>query len=121
MPIRAVGPECRLKTLQMLACLEVKVAVRLYVGNLPYSATEDSLRQLFSSYGQVNSVNVITDRETGQPRGFGFVEMASDADAKSAIQNLNGYQLDGRALTVSEARERETTRGGGRGGYRGRR
>jgi RNA recognition motif-containing protein len=97
------------------------MAVRLYVGNLPYSASEDTLRQLFSSYGQVTDVNIITDRATGRAKGFGFVEMASDTDAQSAIQNLNGYQLDGRALTVSEARERETGGGGRRGGYGGRR
>ena len=100
----------------MLACSEVSVAVRLYVGNLPYSASEDTLRQLFSSYGQVTDVTIITDRETGRARGFGFVEMANDAEAQSAIQALNGYQLEGRPLTVSEARERETA-GGGRGGY----
>ena len=89
------------------------MAQKLYVGNLPFSASEDEIRELFSQYGAVSSVNLISDRETGRPRGFGFVEID---DATAAIQNLNGYEMDGRALTVNEARERQ---GGGGGGGRG--
>jgi RNA recognition motif-containing protein len=95
---------------------------RLYVGNLPFSADETQLRELFSQGGRVvSSVNVVTDRETGRPRGFAFVEMGSQADAQACIDALNGTTFGGRALTVNEAREREA-RGGGRGGFdRGRR
>ncbi len=95
------------------------MAKRLYVGNLPYSADETTLRDLFSQYGEVQSVQIATDRETGRSRGFAFVDMASDADAAAAIQGLSGYQMDGRALTIEEARPREAAgvRGGfGRGG-----
>ena len=74
----------------------------IYVGNLPWSATEDQVRNLFSQYGTVNSVNLISDRETGRARGFGFVEMA-DGDAAGAIQALNGADMDGRSLKVNEA------------------
>ncbi len=91
------------------------MAKKLYVGNLPFSATEDQLRELFEKHGTVESVSVITDRETGRSRGFGFVEM-DEAGADSAQQALNGVEMDGRALRVNEANER---RGGG-GGYRGR-
>jgi RNA recognition motif-containing protein len=78
---------------------------RIYVGNLPFSATEDSVRALFSKHGTVEKVSLITDRETGRPRGFGFVEMSS-ADASRAIQALNGTDLGGRPLRVNEAQER---------------
>lgn len=88
---------------------------RIYVGNLPFSATEDEIRSTFGEYGEVDSVSLITDRETGRPRGFGFVEMATGAD--EAIQALNGTDMGGRSLTVNEARPR--TGGGGGGGYRG--
>ena len=74
----------------------------IYVGNLPWSATEDQIRNLFSQYGTVNSVNLVTDRETGRARGFGFVEMAA-ADAAGAIQALDGTTMDGRSLKVNEA------------------
>ena len=77
----------------------------IYVGNLPWSATEDQVRQLFSQYGSVNSVNLISDRETGRARGFGFVEMGA-ADADGAIQALNGANMDGRSLKVNEAQPR---------------
>ena len=77
----------------------------LYVGNLPWSATEDQIRNLFSQYGTVNSVNLITDRETGRARGFGFVEMAA-ADAAGAIEALDGMSLEGRNLKVNEAQPR---------------
>ena len=78
---------------------------RLYVGNLPFSATEESVRALFSKHGTVEKVSLITDRDTGRPRGFGFVEMSS-ADAARAIQALNGVDLGGRPLRVNEAQER---------------
>src|SRR5215475_1305541 len=89
---------------------------KIYVGNLPFSATEAEVRDLFSQYGAVESVSLITDRDTGRPRGFGFVEM-SRADASRAIQNLNGKELGGRPLRVNEAQERGS--GGGGGGPRG--
>ncbi|MFH1137221.1 MAG: RNA-binding protein [Pseudomonadota bacterium] len=81
----------------------------IYVGNLPFSASEEEVNQLFSRYGSVHSVNLINDRETGRPRGFGFVEMAPE-EALSAIQALNGTDLGGRALRVNEAKERENRR-----------
>lgn len=87
---------------------------KIYVGNLPYSATEDELRELFAQHGDVTSVSLVNDRETGRPRGFGFVEMA-DEDAESAIQALDGAQMGGRTLKVNEARPREN---GGGGGFR---
>jgi RNA recognition motif-containing protein len=90
---------------------------KIYVGNLPFSATEDELRRLFSQHGTVESVSVITDRTTGQPRGFGFVEMSA-ADADKAIKSLNGQDMGGRSLNVNEARPRESGGGGG-GGNRG--
>jgi len=85
---------------------------RLYVGNLPFSATDESLRALFSKHGTVEKVSLITDRETGRPRGFGFVEMSS-ADAARAIQALNGTDFGGRPLRVNEAQERPRGGGGG--------
>lgn len=90
---------------------------KIYVGNLPFTATEDQLRQLFAEHGTVESAAVITDRNTGQPRGFGFVEM-STSDADKAIKALNGQDMGGRSLNVNEARPRESGGGGG-GGYRG--
>lgn len=86
---------------------------RLYVGNLPFSATDESVRALFSKHGTVEKVSLITDRDTGRPRGFGFVEMSS-ADAARAIQALNGVDFGGRPLKVNEAQDRP--RGGGGGG-----
>ncbi|MBW3542377.1 MAG: RNA-binding protein [Planctomycetes bacterium] len=88
----------------------------LYVGNLSFNATADSLREAFASFGTVTSASVVTDRDTGRSRGFGFVEMADGGDA--AIAGLNGAQLDGRALTVNEARPRAERSGGGGGGGR---
>ena len=79
--------------------------MRIYVGNLPYSATEDELRDLFAQHGAVLSVNLISDRDTGRPRGFGFVEM-EDAEGGSAIEALNGYDMGGRNLRINEARPR---------------
>ncbi|MCP3981690.1 MAG: RNA-binding protein [bacterium] len=93
---------------------------RLYVGNLPYSANEDQIRDLFGGNDRnVTDVKLITDRETGRPRGFGFVEFGSDSEAASAVVDLNGHVMDGRTLTVNEARERGGGGGGGRGGFGG--
>jgi cold-inducible RNA-binding protein len=94
---------------------------KLYVGNLPFSATEGSISDLFSQIGGVDSVRLITDRDSGRSKGFGFVEMASDEDAEKAIAELNGKEFEGRALTVNEARPQEprTGGGGGGGGFRG--
>ncbi len=89
---------------------------RLYVGNLPYTVTEASLTELFSQSGTVDSARLITDRDTGRSKGFAFVEMSSDDEAQAAIEALNGKELDGRRLTVSEARPQEPRRGGGGGG-----
>jgi cold-inducible RNA-binding protein len=94
----------------------------IFVGNLNFGATEDAVRSLFESYGAVERVSIVTDRDTGQPRGFGFVEMSANADADRAIAELNGRELDGRALNVNEARpktERSFGGGGGGGGKRG--
>jgi cold-inducible RNA-binding protein len=91
------------------------VAKRLYVGNLSYSTTNASLSELFGEIGEVTSVNLITDRMTGQSRGFAFVEMADDGEAQEAINKLNGKDVDGRALKVEEARpKRDSGFGGGR-------
>ena len=94
---------------------------KLYVGGLPYSVTEGSLRELFSAHGTVESANVISDKFTGQSRGFGFVEMSSSSEAQKAIESLNGTQLDGRTLTVNEAKPmaRRDNSGGGGGGRDG--
>jgi RNA recognition motif-containing protein len=89
---------------------------KLYVGNLPFTATEEAVRTLFAAHGNVDKVSLITDRDTGQPRGFGFVEM-SNADASRAMQALNGQDFGGRALKVNEAQDRD--RGGGGGQNRG--
>jgi RNA recognition motif-containing protein len=84
--------------------------VNIYVSNLTYNATDDDLRQLFASYGEVDTIRIITDRDTGQSRGFGFVEMPDSAAANAAIQGLQGKELGGRTLTVNEARPREPRR-----------
>lgn len=89
---------------------------KLYVGNLAFGVTNSDLEELFAQAGICESVAVITDRETGQSRGFGFVEMGSNGDAQKAIEQFDGYELKGRALKVNEARDRE---GGGRGGRGG--
>src|SRR5262245_22981393 len=91
---------------------------RIYVGNLSYQTTENDLSTLFEQVGQVESVNIITDRDSGRSKGFAFVEMSSE-DADKAIAQFNGTELDGRALTINEARPREERSGGGRGGYGG--
>jgi RNA recognition motif-containing protein len=93
---------------------------RLYVGNLSYDSTEDSLREAFSSCGEVTEVHVVTDRITGQSRGFAFVTMANAQDAQKAIDTMGGANLDGRALRVNVAEERQPRGGGGGGGGGGR-
>ena len=92
------------------------MAKKLYVGNLSYQVDSSELEQLFAQHGQVLSAQVINDRDTGRSKGFGFVEMANDAEADAAISTLNGQQHGGRALTVNEARPREDRGGGGGGG-----
>src|SRR5271165_342447 len=91
------------------------MAKKLYVGNLSYSTTEDQIRELFAQTGEVESVSLITDRETGRAKGFGFVEMGTEEAAQEAIKRFNGYTLDNRALTVNEARPREERSGSGGG------
>ena len=93
---------------------------RLYVGNLSYNVDSSQLEQLFSQHGSVSSAEVISDRDTGRSKGFGFVEMGSDEEAQAAIAALNGQEHDGRALTVNEAKPRESRGGGGFGGGGGR-
>ncbi len=95
---------------------------KIYVGNLSFDTTEEQLRELFAAHGTVNSVAVITDRMSGRSRGFGFVEMEDDGEASAAIAGVNGTELDGRTLTVNEARPRSDRSGpsGGRGESRGR-
>lgn len=94
--------------------------MKLYVGNLSYNTTDSTLNELFSPYGQVESARVITDRDTGSSKGFGFVEM-SNSDAQKAMGALNGREIDGRAIRVNEAKPQESrTGGGGGGGGRGR-
>ena len=92
---------------------------KLYVGNLPYSITDGDLQTMFEAFGAVQSAQVIMDRDTGRSKGFGFVEMGSDAEAQAAIDGLNGKDHGGRSLTVNEARPKEGGGGGGRGGYGG--
>lgn len=92
--------------------------MKLYVGNMSFSTTQDSLESLFSNYGEVQEVALITDRETGRPRGFAFITM-EDNGAKEAIEALNGSEFEGRSLVVNEAKPRENRGGGGGGGYRG--
>ncbi len=94
--------------------------MNIYVGNLSFDSTEQSVRSLFEQHGAVTSANLITDRDTGRPRGFGFVEMSNDNEGRSAISALDGTDLDGRSLKVNEARPRESRDGGGGGGRRDR-
>ena len=109
----------------MAGVLECLLTQRIYVGNLPFSATEEQVEQLFSAHGEVISCALPTDRDTGRPRGFGFIEMSNE-DAAKAIQALDGNDFDGRTLNVNEARPRQDSGGrrdggGGQGGYGGRR
>jgi RNA recognition motif-containing protein len=90
----------------------------IFVGNLSFTATEDGVRSMFEAYGAVERVSIVTDRDTGQPKGFGFVEMTNDAEAEKAISELNGTELNGRALTINEARPKTERSGGGGGGGR---
>jgi cold-inducible RNA-binding protein len=85
----------------------------IFVGNLSFGATEQAVRTLFEGYGAVDRVNIVTDRDSGQPRGFGFVEMSNDAEGNKAIAGLNGKDLDGRALNVNEAKAKTERSGGG--------
>jgi cold-inducible RNA-binding protein len=89
----------------------------IFVGNLSFGATEEKVRSLFEPFGAIDRVSIVTDRDTGQARGFGFVEMSNNAEGDKAIAALNGTDLDGRALNVNEARPKQS--GGGGGGYRG--
>src|SRR5437763_1583514 len=95
------------------------MATKLYVGNLSFKTTGDDLREYFSQAGEVESASIIEDRETGRSRGFGFVEMATAEGAQAAIEQFNGKDLNGRNLTVNEARPKTSGGGGGRGGYGG--
>ncbi len=90
--------------------------MRIYVGNLPWSIDDDALHNMFEEHGDVTSANVITDRETGRSRGFGFVEMSDDNEARAALSALENLQLEGRTLTINEARPRAQRGGGGGGG-----
>jgi RNA recognition motif-containing protein len=92
------------------------MAKKLYVGNLSYDTTQEAVRTLFAQVGEVKEVNLITDRDTGRPKGFGFVEMETEEAAQEAIRRFNGFSVDNRALTVNEARPREERSGGGYGG-----
>lgn len=94
---------------------EYSAVTKLYVGNLPFTASDESVRALFAKHGTVERVSLITDRETGRPRGFGFVEMSNE-DASRAMQALNGTDFDGRSLKVNEAQDRERSGGGNRYG-----
>jgi RNA recognition motif-containing protein len=95
------------------------MSTKLYVGNLSFNTSTQDLEQIFGESGTVQSANIIEDRDTGRSRGFGFVEMSSKEEAQAAIASLNGKEIDGRALTVNEAKPREDRGGGGGGGGRG--
>ena len=92
---------------------------KLYVGNLPFSTTDEALQEIFGQAGSVQSAKIITDRDTGRSKGFGFVEMSTSQEAQSAIEKMNGKEVEGRALTVNEARPQEPRSGGFGGGNRG--
>jgi cold-inducible RNA-binding protein len=95
------------------------MSMKLYVGNLAFQTSDEDLLELFSQAGVVESAQVVTDRDTGRSRGFGFVEMASKAEGEAAIARFNGVEINGRSMTVNEARPRENRAGGGFGGGRG--
>ena len=95
------------------------MSMKLYVGNLSFNTSTQDLEEMFGAHGTVESTNIIEDRETGRSRGFGFIEMSSNEEGQAAIATLNGKEIDGRALTVNEAKPRENNGGGGRGGYGG--
>jgi cold-inducible RNA-binding protein len=98
---------------------EETMGTRLYVGNLPYAVTELDLRDLFGGVGTVTDAKIVTDRETGRPRGFGFVEMSTEDEARKAIEEMNGRDVQGRQVAVKEAEDRRGGGGGGGGGGRG--
>lgn len=93
--------------------------MKIYVGNMSFNTSQDALEAAFSEHGQVDEVAIVNDRDTGRPRGFAFVTMGNDDEARAAIGALNGQELDGRTLTVNEAKPREPRSGGGGGGFRG--
>lgn len=95
------------------------MSVKLYVGNLSFDTSNQDLTDLFAAVGTVTSCNIIEDRDTGRSRGFGFVEMSSEADGENAIAQLNGKEIDGRELKVNEAKPQQPRNGGGRGGFKG--
>ena len=95
------------------------MSTKLYVGNLSFNTSNEDLQELFGQAGTVETVNIVEDRDTGRSRGFGFIEMSSKEEAQAAIEQLNGKEVDGRSLTVNEARPREERSGGGGGGNRG--
>src|SRR5580692_7478064 len=99
--------------------MEPEMGKKLYVGNLAYGVTDSDLEQLFGAHGTVQSAQIIMDRDTGRSKGFGFVEMGTDQEAQAAIAALNGKEVDGRSLTVNEARPKTEGGGGGGGGGRG--
>lgn len=103
-----------------LATGDLKVGKKLYVGNLTYSVSDADLEQLFGEFGAIESAQVVQDRDTGRSKGFGFVEMSTEAEAQAAIEGLHDQEFNGRRLTVNEARPREDRGGGGGGGGRGR-
>jgi RNA recognition motif-containing protein len=105
-----------LSDLARLAALQIQKETKvknIFVGNLSFGATEASIRSMFESYGAVDRVNIVTDRDSGQPRGFAFVEMRSDDEGNRAIGDLNGRELDGRSLNINEARPKPERGGGG--------
>ena len=110
--------ECVRRVVSKVVVFRVSFVTNIYVGNLSFNAGDDDVRSAFEQYGEVTSVNIIMDRETGRSRGFAFVEMADGDSAAEAIENLNGAAISGRNVTVNEARPREK-RGGGGGGGRG--
>jgi cold-inducible RNA-binding protein len=113
---RSTSPEIGTGTEHFGQRIEI---MKIYVGNLSFDTTDDRLREAFSQYGQVQSATLVTDRDTGRPRGFGFVEMGDDGEARAAIAGLNGASLDGRDLKVNEAKPREPRSGGFGGGRDG--
>jgi RNA recognition motif-containing protein len=113
---RRVSGTCERRQFPPYANQENNMGKRLYIGNLSYGTTELDLRELFGQMGTVADAKIVMDRETGRPRGFAFVEMSTDAEALKAIESVNGRELGGRALNVSEAQERSGGGGGARGG-----
>jgi RNA recognition motif-containing protein len=111
-----IDPEDHIGSLISIGFKQAQQMKSIYVGNLPFSATEDEVQGLFAAFGEVSRVHLVNDRETGRPRGFGFVEMSDDDSALKAIESLDQSELDGRTLRISEAQPRESRTGGGGGG-----